>query len=671
MKLTVVLSLSCLFATCAAFGSSDAIDTSAIDKSANPCEDFFQYACGRWVKKTDIPSDRPAWVRGIDEVTLRNEKLMKEILENYSKGKLEPNVPYAKQMGDLYGACMDEKSIEKNARAEFKELLAPVLQLDSKAKIAALVGDLHLKGVAAFFDFEASQDLKNSDLMIGDVDQGGMGLPTKDYYLKDTDDMKRMRKAYADLVTSALVISGWTKEEAAKKADAVLAFETRLAKASLAPADHRDPIKLFHRLERKGLMKAVPQFDWAAYLNGLGQRKLTKINVEVPEFFKALNKTLAETSLDDIKAYLAVRMFSRMAPTMDKESVNTRFRFEHAALGTKELPPRWKRCVKVTGELMGMALGHAFVEKTFGAEGKQITTGMMHEIEGSMREDLKGTTWMDAPTRKAAIAKLAAAKNSMGYPDKWRNYDALQIDRNSYIKSANNGHIFASQYEMNKIGKPVDRDEWEMPPYLVNAENLPQFNQMRFPAGILQPPNFDAHRIPAANFGAIGSIMGHELTHSYDDEGRKFDKKGDMKEWWTKKTAAEFERRATCLANQYDQYVTEGDLHINGKLTLGENIADQGGVKISYNGWKASQPVAASEKEKGKFTDDQTFFIAFAQVWCSKETPEFRKYLTNSNPHSLPKYRVIGTLSNIPQFASAFNCKPGDKMVPKNQCAVW
>jgi predicted metalloendopeptidase len=277
---------------------------------------------------------------------------------------------------------------------------------------------------------------------------------------------------------------------------------------------------------------------------------------------------------------------------------------------------------------------------------------------------------MDAPTRAAALAKLAAAKNSMGYPDKWRNYDSLVIDRDSYLKSALAGHVFASKYQLAKIAKPVDRDEWDMPPFLVNAQNMPQFNQMRFPAGILQPPNFDASRNPAANYGAVGSVMGHELTHSFDDEGRRFDKKGDLKEWWSKKTAGEFERRAKCLEEQYSGYVTEGDLHINGKLTLGENIADQGGVKLAHSAWLSSERRPTSERTDS-YTDDQVFFLAFAQVWCSKETPEFRKFLTNSNAHSLPKYRVIGTLSNIPQFAAAFSCKAGDKMVPKNSCAVW
>lgn len=667
MRFQIVLA-SCLATVSIAAGAMDSSDKAAMDSKINPCDDFYQYACGGWIKKTELPSDRPSWVRGFDEVTLRNQKMLKELFEDYSKGKFEPNVPYAKQMGDYYAACMDEKGIEKNARAQFIKAIEPITQLESVDKIAPVIADLHLKGVNVLFGFANAQDLKNSELMIGDADQGGMGLSSKEYYLKDTPEMKKMQNAYVELATFALKAVGYKDEEAKTRAANVLAFETKLAKGSLMPDERRDPEKMYHRLERKGLVKSTPKFDWSAYFKGLGLAKLTKINVDVPKFFTDLNKTLKETSLEDLKAYLIVRTFAEYAGALDKASVDARFKFSQTVLGMKELPPRWKRCVDNTGGAMDMAVGRAFVEKTFGAEGKRQTQAMMHEVENAMKERLESIPWMDAKTRKAALVKLAAAKNSMGYPDKWRSYDGMEVGRDSFLQNAMNADIFGSHYQLDKIGKPVDRDEWDMPPYLVNAENMPNLNQMRFPAGILQPPNFDAKRDPAANYGAIGLVMGHELTHGYDDEGRKFDKNGNMKDWWSKKTAKEFERRTSCLVHQYDEYVVDGDVHLNGKLTLGENIADQGGVKLAFEAWKNSIKDAAA---KADLKEDQIFYLGFAQMWCSKATPEFLRHLARVNPHSAPRFRVNGVVSDDSNFAKAFSCKPGDKMVRANACEVW
>lgn len=666
MKIQIIIGL--LLASVSAF-ALDSIDRSSMDTKANPCQDFYQYACGRWIEKTDLPSDKPSWVRGFDEVTLRNQKLLKKIFEDYSKGKFEPNVPYAKQIGDYYAACMDERGIEKNARAQFAKEIEPIQKLESIDKIAPVIADLHLKGVDVLFAFGPTQDAKNSDLMTGDADQGGMGLPAKEYYLKDTPEMKKLRDAYVEVNTKALEIAGYKADEAKKRAQNILAFETKLAKASLNPDERRDPEKMYHRLERKGLMKSTPKFDWPAYLTALGEPKLTKINVDVPKFYKDLNNTLKQVSLDDLKAYLIARTFLEYAPTLDEESVNARFKYYQTVLGMKELPPRWKRCVDSTSGAMSMAVGHAFVDKTFGAEGKKIATAMMHSVEAAMKARLESLSWMDKKTRAFAIKKLAAAKNSMGYPDKWRSYDGLEMVRDSYLKNSMAASVFGSHYQLNKIGQPVDRDEWDMPPYLVNAENMPNLNQMRFPAGILQKPNFDVNQTMAVNYGAIGLVLGHELTHGYDDEGRKFDAHGNMKDWWTKKTAAEFEKRTQCLEHQYDEYVVQDDVHLNGKLTLGENIADQGGAKLAYAAWKATEknPVPADRH----FTPDQEFFLGFAQMWCAKSTPQFRKYLARTNPHSLPKYRVIGVLSDDEDFAKAFSCKAGDKMVRQNRCEVW
>lgn len=668
MKMTA-LALMCVFSA-AALAKEPPFDKAAMNLEANPCDDFYEFACGVWVEKTQIPADRPSWTHGFDDINLRNQQLLKGILTDYSKGHYKPDVPYAKQIGEIFGSCMNEKAVEETARKEFAEAIAPITKLDSNTKIAALVADLHLKRVDILFDFSASPDLKNSDLMVGDTDQGGMGLPTKDYYLKDTPDMKRMQVAYKTLITSALKIAGYAEGDAIAKADAVFALETRLAKASMSPEEHRDASKLFHRVERKGLMKLTPKFDWPTYLTALGQPKLDQINVEVPDFFSALDKTISETPVDVMKAYFIARMFRTYASTMDKEAVNANFQYLQAAMGMKELPPRWKRCVDATGVLMGMAVGHAYVDKAFAGDSKKVATEMMRNIEKAMKATLSTLPWMDDTTRAAAIDKLAGADDAMGYPDKWRNYDSLTTSKTSYMKNAMAGYVFKAKYELDKIGKPVDRGEWHMDPYVVNAYNNPQWNQMRFPAGILQPPNFDVNRILAANYGGIGAVMGHELTHGYDDQGRKFNKKGDMQDWWSKPTATEFERRAKCLSDQYSSYKVDEELHINGQLTLGETIADQGGLKLAVAAWKESERNPSSDKVNG-FTHLQALFIAYAQVWCSKDTPQYRKYITNSNPHPLPKFRVLGTLSDNAEFAEAFNCKAGDKMVAQPQCVVW
>ena len=371
-----------------------------------------------------------------------------------------------------------------------------------------------------------------------------------------------------------------------------------------------------------------------------------------------------------MKAYLVARVFKKYAPAMDRESVNVNFKYLQAAMGMKALPPRWKRCVDITGSLMGMAVGHAYVAKTFGEEGKRVASEMMRTVEKAMKETLTTVSWMDNATRAAALEKLAAADDAMGYPDKWRNYDSLVTNKDSYFKNMMAGYVFGSKYDLAKIGKPVDRSEWHMDPYIVNAANIQQFNQMRFPAGIFPSPNFDSHRIPAANYGAIGMVMGHELTHGFDDQGRKFNKKGDLQEWWSASTAAEFDRRAQCISNQYDSYKVDEELHVNGKLTLGETIADQGGMKLTVAAWKSLPSSQRTQKIEG-YSPLQVLFIAYAQMWCSKESPQYRKIITNSNPHPLPRYRVFGTLSDTPDFASAFNCKAGDKMVAEPSCAIW
>jgi putative endopeptidase len=652
-----------------------AVDVSAMDSKVEPCQDFYQYACGTWLKKTKIPDDKPRWGRSFDGINERNQILLKDILQSYADGKFVPENPYAKQMGDLYASCMDEKTLEKNAQKDLRAYVGEIMALKDKKDFPALLAKSHLEGMNAFFSFGSSQDLKNSNLMIGEADQGGMGLPTKEYYSKETDDMKKVRAAYVEYLKSGLEIAG-IADKTEEKAKAILDLETKIAAKALLPAERRDPKRLYHRVERKGVQKLTPDFDWTTYLTAMGEPKLTQINVTTPEFFTSVNAILSKLSLDEIKMYMTAHAFLSTAGAMDKNTLQAKLKFDGVLSGVKELPPRWKKCSDVVQAFMPFALGRSFVAKAFSPESKAEATSMMHEIEQALHDRIETLSWMDKKTKAAAFVKLAVGKNYMGYPEKWRSYDGIKMDRDSFVNNFHSGNTFDSRYELDKIGKPVDRSEWEMPPSLVNASKSQTLNTMYFPAGILQPPNFDNKRPIEANYGGIGAVMGHELTHGYDDEGRQFDKTGSMKDWWSKKTAAEFDKRAQCLEKQFDGYVVEGDLHVNGKLTLGENIADQGGLMLAYAAWqkeaakRAKEMRKVSSEDKG-FSPEQQFFISYAQLWCSKETDAFKKLMTNSNPHAIPEFRVKGTLSNNPGFAQAFNCKPGTPMAPEHQCVVW
>jgi endothelin-converting enzyme/putative endopeptidase len=644
------------------------IDESAIDSTVAPCDDFFRYACGGWIARTKLPSDRPAWYRSFSEIEDRNETLLRRILDDAAAGKLPD--PYADKLGAFWAACMDEAQIEAKADGELAALLKPIEAIANVDELARELARLHLGGSGALFSFGSQQDYKDATQVIGAVDQGGLGLPDRDYYLSDDPKMKAMRETYEAHVRKMLELAGLPAKDgdAAAQAKTVLRVEKLLAEASLDKVARRDPKKVYHRLDRAGLEKLTPRFPWALYFRELGATSVDGLNVVVPGFFAGLNVDLQKLPLADWRAYLRWHAVHRAATALSKKFVDENFAFYgKALLGTDEILPRWKRCVTATDHAIGEALGHAFVRLTFGADGKTKTQEMVHAVEEAMSADLTKLSWMDEPTRAAAVDKLRHIANKIGYPDRWRNYDALEVGRGSFLDDSLRAGAFETHRDLAKIGKPLDRNEWQMTPPEVNAYYDPSMNEMVFPAGILQAPFFGRAAAPPVNYGAIGMVMGHELTHGFDDEGRQFDAAGNLRDWWSPSVGQEFERRAACVTKQYDGYVAVDDLHVNGKLTLGENLADLGGVKLAYRAWNgASEPRASA-----RFTNQQLFFLGYAQAWCAKRKDEYARMQVNVNPHSPAEFRVNGPLSNLPEFAAAFQCKSTDKMVRTDMCAVW
>lgn len=657
---------------------SMAVDEPALDRAVSPCDDFYAYACGGWMKATPIPEEEARWMRSFNGIFERNEALLKEILEQAARAP-QSDEPYSKELGDFYASCMDEASIEKRTAEDVKRLLAPIEGAKDQKTLSTLLGQLHARGIEPLFKISSEQDFKDATKVIGVVEQGGLGLPDRDYYLKTDDKTKALRDAYEKHVAAMLTLSGEKKPDAERHAKAILAMETELAKASMTKEDRRDPKKVYHRLDRAGLKKTAPKIDWDAYFAALGFDKLDAINVAQPDFFKAASARAAAVAIpgaqrDNWQAYLRYHTIADLAPTLSKPFVEESFRMKQALTGTAKDLPRWKRCVRATDGALGHALARPFVKRTLGAEGKATVLDMIRTIESSMEANLRDIAWMDDATREQALEKLHKIANKIGYPDVWRKYDGIAIRRDSYVDSAISASAFEVKRMLTKIGKPVDRNEWWMTPPTVNAYYDPSMNEMVFPAGILQRPFYDNQMTLAARYGAIGMVMGHELTHGFDDQGRQFDGDGNLKDWWTPSVGDEFTKRASCVKKQFDAYTPIDDLHVNGKLTLGENIADLGGLKLSYKAMKLAIEKSKAEPQKiGDFTPEQQFFLSFAQSWCGNIRPEMARLRLQTDPHSPPKLRVNGPLSNLPEFAEAFSCKPKDKMVREEskRCQVW
>jgi putative endopeptidase len=647
------------------------LDATAMDTSVEPCNDFFRYACGGWLDRTEIPADRGFWARGFNGIDEQNLVTLRGLLEATAGGKAPPGMRYPEAVGAFYATCMDEPKLESGV-GELKTELRRIGRISSRLGLAEEAARLQRFGANPLFDFGSVQDSKDATLVIGGFFQGGLGLPDRDYYVKDDAPTKAIRADYLAYVKEYFVLLGERPKAAAEKARAVLAFETRLAKASLDNVSRRDPDKTYHRVERAGLKALAPAFDWDVFLVSAGAGSATAITVDHPPFFAEVSAMAHDVPLPEWRAYLAWRVASSSYEALPKRFQTAQFAFFSKAFsGAKEEQPRWKRCVRAIDTSLGEALGAAYVEATFGEDGKRTTREMVGRIEEAFEANLSTLSWMDEATKSRARKKVRAIANAIGYPDRWKSYDGLVIDRRSYLGNTWRSQAYENERDFRKIGKPLDRAEWRMTPPTVDATYSAQLNEITFPAGILQPPFFDRNATPAVNLGAMGMVVGHEITHGFDDEGRKFDASGNLADWWTAPSAKAFEERAACVKTQFDGYTAVEDVKLNGALTLGENTADLGGLKLAFAAMQAYLKAHPESQPPSRYSAEQQFFLGFAQSWCAKGRPEPLKTLARTNPHATPEWRVKGPLSNLVAFQEAFGCKPGQPMVRSPRCEVW
>ena len=647
--------------------SPSVLDVTSIDTSVDPCTDFFAYSCGSWLQKNPIPPDKTSWGIG-GKLADQNRALLREILEEAAAGGAGRD-PIKQKIGDYYSACMDEKAVETAGASPLKSDLERISRMRSKGEMARVSAGM--PGLNVPFAFQSDQDYKNSSQVIAQVDQSGLGLPDRDYYLNTDAKSVELRQAYVAHVQKMFQLLGDSPEVAAGEAQTVMRIETALAKGSLTQVERRDPKQLYHKMQRRELEGLSPSFRWKEYFSLAGQPGLQSLNVAAPEFFKAMDATLKKESLDSWKAYLRWHLVNTNAPYLSAAFVDADFDFFGKTLtGAQQLEPRWKRCVNYVDNDLGEALGQAFVQRAFPPEAKQRAQKLVKQVEEAMEQDIDGVTWMSPATKQQALAKLHALANKIGYPDKWRDYSALTITRDDYMGNVLRARVFEFNRQIAKIGKPVDRGEWDMTPPTVNAYYNPQINDINFPAGILQPPFFDPSADDAPNYGDTGATIGHELTHGFDDEGRQFDAQGNLRDWWTAEDGKQFDQRASCVSDQYSQYVAVDDIKVNGQLTMGENVADLGGMMLAYMAWKTETRGQKLEPVDG-FTPEQRFFIGYGQSWCSNTRDESKRMYATIDPHSPDKYRVNGVVSNSPEFQQAFQCKAGSAMVREKRCRVW
>ena len=650
---------------------SPSLDLTSMDKSADPCSDFYQYSCGGWQKKNPIPPDQTSWgVYG--KLYQDNLGFLRGILEEAAKAKQRDAV--TEKIGDYYSACMDEAAVNKRGVQAIKPELDSIAALKSVHDLAPLVAKLQLEAAGTtMFGSSSIQDPDNSEEQIAGINQGGLGLPDRDYYTKDDPKSKETRDRYLQHVQKVFELLGDSPDKAKTEAQDVMRMETGLAEASLTRVERRDPYKRKNKMKVADLQTVAPSFDWPTFFKAASTPPFEILNVTAPPFFKALNSELEKEPLDNWKNYLRFHVANAYSPYLSQSFVAENFAFYREYLrGAKEQQPRWKRCVQYVDGDLGEALGQAYVRKVFSPELKASTLDMVRRIEEAMGQRIQQLDWMSPETKQQAILKLQGMRNKIGYPDKWRDYSSVKITATDFVADVRNANLFESHRRINKIGQPVDHSEWGMTPPTVNAYYNPAMNDINFPAGVLQPPLYDSKMDDAPNYGDTGGTIGHELTHGFDDQGRKYDAKGNLRDWWTKEDAEKFTQRTQCIEDQYSKYVVVDDVHINGKLTLGEDVADLGGEILAYNAWKETTK-DKNLQPSNDLTPDQRFFVGFAQWACENTRPEDARLRALTDPHSPARYRINGVVVNMPEFTHAFSCKAGQPMTKAADqvCKVW
>jgi len=675
-RLVPVLALLCVFgfsqsSTSTKFGPGFNIDT--IDKSVDPCVDFYEYACGNWLKAAEIPPDQAQWVSFV-ELHERNMDVMRGILEKAAAGGAGRNA-IDQKIGDMYGSCMDESAVNSKGIAALKPELDRIDAIKDKQGLIDAIARVHLIGPNPLFNFYSASDLHNADQVIANIDQGGLTAPDRDYYLKDDEKTKAVRQHFVDYMTEVFnqvsKDGGASGGDGAQNAETVLRIETALAKAEMDRTSRRDPKNRDHKMSRADAASLASNFYLDRYFHGVNAPNFSQLNVGNPDFFKQVNAVLESESLDSLKTYVKWHLLNASAPWLSEPYVQANFKMQQALTGQKEMQARWKRCVNLVDRQLGEALGQRFVDVAFPPESKARMLKMVDALEKSLAEDIQNLSWMSEDTKKQALVKLHAIQNKIGYPDVWRDYSSVEIKQGDLLGNVQRANEFESKRQIAKIDKPLDRKEWGMTPPTVNAYYSPNFNEIVFPAGILQPPFFDPKLDNAVNFGGIGLVIGHELTHGFDDQGRKFDPQGNLHDWWTKQDGEEFEKRASCISNEYSNFVSVDDLTLNGKLTLGENTADNGGARVSLMALQQLSPDGKQGQKIDGYTPEQRFFLGFGRVWCQKRRDEDSRVRVLTDPHSPGKYRVNGVVQNMPEFQKAWGCKAGQAMVSDNACHVW
>lgn len=649
--------------------SQDGFSVSAMDPKVRPCDDFYRFACGGWMAANPVPADQTSWGR-FHELAERNRAILRDILEKDADASKTRTADQAR-LGDFYASCMDEKAAEERGAAPVKGYLKEIAGVKNAAGLPAEISRLFAEGVTSFFRFGSTQDYKDATSVIGELDQGGLGLPEKDYYLRSDADSAALRGKYEEHIRRLFALAGYDAAASSAAAATVLAFETRLAEASMGRVERRDPEKTYHRMSVAELEALAPEMDWKGFFAAAGVPGVGTVNVASPDFLKKACAMLKTVPLADWKTYLEWRVLNGRAELLSKAFVDEDFDFYGRTLGgAKELRPRWKRCADFADDALGDLTGREFVARAFSPAAKTSALEMVKNIEAALGRDIDAQDWMSPKTKELAHKKLAAVENKIGYPEKWRDYSSVEVKRDDWFGNFRRARLFELRRQLNKIGKPVDRADWDMSAPTVNAYYDPSMNNINFPAGILQPPFFDAALDPAVNYGAIGGVIAHELTHGFDDQGRKFDGAGNMNEWWTADDAREYEKRSQCFVDEYSSFTVAGGLPVNGRLTLGENTADNGGLRLALMALTDGSVIKPAKPIDG-FTQEQRVFLGWAQVWCENYTDAAIRMLVLTDPHPPAETRVNGVVSNMPEFAKAFGCAKGAKMAPERTCRLW